>query len=170
MSKRAWRGFVVGLAVLTLGGLAGCGPYVTIPRVGPNFGISDPNQLIVRDAMRTSLKAELTEDPVKGPYSVKLPPGSEAKSYHYVMTGLPGQPLFEGETTPEGAAGAVSLEVIRVHIQNLEGEVDIVRKGDRVTGQGQLITVYLRRAPFNGWVADRVRTWSSMVEPEKAVR
>ena len=154
------------LLLLLLAGLvAGCTTYANIPAEPGSVAISDPNDRAIREIEIEALRAVLAEYPVHGTVEVVLPEGTDGLTYAAVLSALD-QPAVSpnraAATQPaEPQPGPVATLAVRgVRIRNDNAQVDIDRSG--VSGLKQLITVYLKRAPFSEWGVRSIRPWGAI--------
>lgn len=139
--------------------LVGCNPYayINVPAVDGDVARNDANAVIVREVESAAVRALLEDDPVDGPFVVKLPEGTTTLTYEVVIPTISERAIIPGY---KGSAdAAVTFEVSRVQITALNGEVDVRRIDHALGGPGELFTVYMRDDAMEGWYGKSIKRW-----------
>ena len=169
MTPRYPRHFL-SLFLLTALLLTGCSTYVNIPGQTGDVASNDPNSESIAVVQAKALRMVIDESkPAK--YVFALPAGTNSKTYALVQEDL-GDPASSTPPGPgtqdvvEGAAGAPTLEVKQILVRGWYAQVDVVKPSDpnNLNAPKQLVTAYLKYAPFDGWYAQEVRTWQFPVD------
>ncbi|MEX2214417.1 MAG: hypothetical protein WD768_09835 [Phycisphaeraceae bacterium] len=160
--------FALFLLAATL--LTGCTTYVNIPGQTGDVASSNPNNKKIAIIEARALKMVIAESkPAK--YVFALPAGTNAESYALVQeelgdlaTSTPPGPVAPPPV--EGAGGVPTLEVRQITVRGWYAQVDVVKPSDpaNLAAPRQLVTAYLKYAPFDGWYAQEVRTWQFPVD------
>ncbi|MEO0964885.1 MAG: hypothetical protein AAFY08_07165 [Planctomycetota bacterium] len=161
--KRSIRHALVAVAA-SLPLLAGCAAYVNIPDQKGSVARSNPNTENVRLVEAEALNRLVADSAVPGTISVKLPPGSTAETYDWVLGQIGDRAVPYDQA---GADAAVDYEVRGVRLRGQEGYVDIAQAA--TVNVARIVTVELWYDPFGGWSVTDIVPWGTIADPSQDV-
>lgn len=142
--------------------LGGCAAYVNIPPQAGDIAVHDPNRDNVRDVLTAALTYAVagTDD---GEVYIQLPAASNAETYSHMLPTISPSAVWSPDPPEEGQA---VFDVRQVRIRGWKAEVDIIQPEDMANPDGlqQVVTYYLRQAPFGDWSVQRRRVWRVPVD------
>lgn len=152
---------LLALAVICIvPGMPGCAIYVNIPRDADSPARYDPNIPTVVEAMGRSVEAVAQRWPDGAAWVLELPALATVETYAIVAAWAPDHIVVESAPEDDAMTASVSqttLTVSAVRIRGTEAQVDLQRPTGSQTRQ--LVTVFLRKRPFEPWRVERLRPW-----------
>ncbi|MEM0914830.1 MAG: hypothetical protein AAGB29_14990 [Planctomycetota bacterium] len=164
MTRSLRHAALLAVAAVCLPLLTGCAAYVNIPDQKGSVARSNPNTENVRLVEAESLTWLVTQSAVPGPVSVKLPPGSTAETYDWVLGQIGDRAVPYDQA---GGLNSVDYEVRGVRIRAQDGFVDIAQTAS--AGVARIVTVELHYDPFGGWAVTDVVPWGTITDPSQQV-
>ena len=141
--------------------LGGCAAYVNIPPQAGDIAVHDPNRDNVRGAVTAALAYAVGGS--DSAVYIQLPAASNAETYNRMLPAVSPSAVWSPDPPEEGQA---VFDVRQVRIRGWKAEVDIIQPEDMADPGGlqQVVTYYLRQAPFGDWSVQRRRIWRVPVD------
>ena len=158
--------------------VGGCSTYVNIPAQTGDIAHNNPNITDIVTIQARAVKAVAQEQkadrPFEGAYFFVLPQGANARSYNTAQKEVgelatcgtlpapgPREEEWDKPFSPQVPANVPTLDVRQILIRGYTGQVDVVRPSDPKDARqpAQLVTVYMKWTPLDGWYAQRMHAW-----------